>query len=66
MRQTAGKPHSPDIRAMHEKIQAARIIIEELKTMGSHMPFMVRNSERALASVKMMELNLSDLVMLDE
>jgi len=38
---------------------------EELKRLGDNFPALARNSARILASIKMLEINITDLVELD-
>ena len=43
-------------------IESARKAIEELKRLGEDFPSVARNAERMLASLKMIELNVSDVM----
>ena len=54
-----------DIKKMYEKIQVMKSTAEELNRMGENFPALARNSVRILASIKMLEINISDLVELD-
>ena len=54
-----------DIKKIDDKIQVLKRTAEELKRMGEDFPALARNSTRILASIKMLELNVSDLVDLD-
>jgi hypothetical protein len=54
-----------DIKKFDDKIQVLKRTAEELKRMGEDFPALARNSTRILASIKMLELNVSDLVDLD-
>ena len=54
-----------DLKKMHEKIQVMKSTAEELNRMGENFPALARNSVRILASIKMLEINISDLVELD-
>jgi hypothetical protein len=54
-----------DIKKMYEKIQLMKSTAEELNRMGENFPALARNSVRILASIKMLEINISDLVELD-
>lgn len=49
------------IKEIHEKIQALKKLADELIIQAEDLPFLYRNSRRILASVKMLELNISDL-----
>lgn len=51
-----------DIKKFDDKIQVLKRTAEELKRMGEDFPALARNSTRILASIKMLELNVSDLV----
>jgi hypothetical protein len=54
-----------DLKKIDEKIQAMKSTAEELKRLGDNFPALARNSVRILASIKMLEINISDLVELD-
>ena len=54
-----------DLKKLNAKIQLIKKTAEELKQMGDHFPAVARNTVRILASVKMLEINVSDLVGLD-
>lgn len=58
------KPHA-DIHAINDKIQAVKALLTDLNRDAEEFPAMAKNSKRALASVKMMELNVSDLITFD-
>ena len=47
--------------AVHNKIQQIKSAVEELRRMGDEFPAVRRNTDRILASIKMLELNISDL-----
>ena len=51
-----------DIRKIDEKIQVLKTTAEELIQLGDNFPALTRNGVRILASVKMLEINVSDLV----
>ena len=51
-----------DLKKIDEKIQVMKRTAEELSRMGEDFPALARNSVRILASVKMLEINVSDLV----
>lgn len=51
-----------DLRNAYDKILQIKILLLELKTDAEQFPALSKNAKRALASVKMMELNCSDLV----
>jgi len=54
-----------DIKKIDDKIQVLKRTAEELNRMGEGFPALARNSTRILASIKMLELNVSDIVELD-
>ena len=54
-----------DIKKIYDKIRVLKRTAEELNRMGDNFPALARNSTRILASIKMLELNVSDLVELD-
>jgi hypothetical protein len=54
-----------DLKKIHTKIQLIKKTAEELRRMGENFPAINRNTVRILASVKMLELNVSDVVELD-
>jgi hypothetical protein len=51
-----------DMDNMHRNIQSARKAVEELKRLGEDFPSVARNAERMLASLKMLEINVSDVI----
>ena len=54
-----------DIKKIYDKIRELKSTAEELKRMGENFPALSRNSIRILASIKMLEIDVSDLVELD-
>jgi hypothetical protein len=50
-----------DIQGMVAKIQALRKSAEELKEISGGIPTVIRNAERILADVKMLEININDV-----
>jgi hypothetical protein len=54
-----------DIKKLDTKIQLLKKITEELNQQCQDFPAIARNTARILASVKMLEINVSDLVELD-
>jgi hypothetical protein len=54
-----------DLNAIDAKIQLLKKTAEELNRIGENFPALARNTVRILASVKMLEINVSDLVELD-
>jgi hypothetical protein len=50
-----------DLKEFDSKIQSMKKTAEELKTMGEDFPALYRNTSRILASIKMLELNISDV-----
>ena len=55
-------PPKVDLKELDEKIQALKKTAEELKRMGRDFPAVGRNIARVLASIKMLELNVSDIM----
>ena len=54
-----------DLKEINEKIQLMKNTAEELTRIGEDFPAITRNTVRILASVKRLEINVSDLVELD-
>ena len=54
-----------DLNKINAKIQLMKKTAEELNQIGENFPALARNTVRILASVKMLEINVSDLVELD-
>ncbi len=53
--------NTKDLKELDSKIQSIKKTAEELKQMGEDFPALSRNVSRLLASVKMLELNVSDV-----
>ena len=51
-----------ELKQIDEKIQVIKSTAEQLQRLGDSFPALARNSTRILASVKMLEINVSDLV----
>ena len=54
-----------DLNKINAKIQLMKKAAEELNRIGENFPAIARNTVRILASVKMLEINVSDLVELN-
>ncbi len=54
-----------DLDKINEKIQLMKKTAQELNQIGKNFPAIARNTVRILASVKMLEINVSDLVELN-
>ncbi len=54
-----------DVYRLNDNIIKIKELLIELETMAPLFPSISRNSKRALASIKMMELNISDLITWD-
>ena len=54
-----------DLNKINAKIQLLKKTAQELNRIGKDFPAVARNTARILASVKMLEINISDLVELD-
>jgi len=48
-------------RPIHEKIQTLKAAAEDLAAAGGDIPAVARNTVRILASVRMLEMGISDL-----
>ena len=53
--------HEIDLKGMNEKIQVLKKISEEILERADNFPSISKNCSRILASIKMMELNVSDI-----
>ena len=51
-----------NLKEINDKIQLMKNTAEELNRLGQDFPAIARNTVRILASVKMLEINVSDLV----
>ena len=51
-----------DLKRINEKIQAMKKLAKELQDQADQFPALFRNTVRILASLKMLELNISDIV----
>ncbi|NOQ18428.1 MAG: hypothetical protein GQ571_00505 [Desulfobacterales bacterium] len=54
-----------DLNKINDKIQLLKKTAQELSQIGENFPAIARNTVRILASVKMLEINVSDLFELD-
>ena len=54
-----------DLRELDSRIRTIKSAAEELKKMSGSFPAVERNTSRMLASVKMLEINVSDLLELE-
>jgi hypothetical protein len=50
-----------DLKGINEKIQLLKKISEDILEEADNFPSISRNCSRILASIKMMELNVSDI-----
>ena len=55
-----------DLKAIHSHIREIKSAAEKLQTLGRGLPALDRNTARILASLSMLELNVSDLIDLPE
>ena len=55
----------PDIHSIDRNIQVIKKAAEELKMLSDNFPAIERNADRILASLKVMEVNVSDVLYLD-
>ncbi len=51
-----------ELRKLDTRIKAIRKAAQELKEFGVGIPAVNRNADRILASVKMLEINITDLL----
>ena len=51
-----------EIKKLDTRIKAIRKAAQELKEFGAGIPAVNRNADRILASVKMLEINITDLL----
>ena len=51
-----------DLRDIHEKIRLIKDTALELNRIGDRFPALEKNTARILASVKMLEMNVTDMV----
>ena len=58
-------PLQIDIEDMNNKIMVIKKITTELNQMADEFPAIYRNTARILSSIKMLEINVSDLVDLE-
>ncbi|MGO9313070.1 MAG: hypothetical protein ACLQDI_10075 [Syntrophobacteraceae bacterium] len=56
----------PDIEKLDDQIQLLKKAALALSEMGDQFPAVKKNTARVLASIKMMEINVSDVVRLTE
>ena len=54
-----------DLDKINEKIQLMKNTARELNAIGESFPAIARNTVRILASVKMLEINVTDLAELE-
>ena len=54
-----------DIKGLSDKIAMMKLNAVELKEMGAFFPALDRNIARIFASLKMLEINISDVADLD-
>ena len=51
-----------DLNKIHKNIQQIKSVAEELNRMGENFPALEKNTARILASIKMLEINVSDMM----
>jgi len=51
-----------DLRKLDTRIKAIKRAAQELKELSGGLPAVDRNADRILASVKMLEINISDVL----
>lgn len=57
--------NSPNLVELNTKIRQVKQLLTELEADADLFPALSKNSKRALASLKMLELNISDIVTFD-
>ncbi len=57
--------HRTDLQEIDTKIRSLKKTAHELNQMSGHFPALARNTSRILASIKMLEINITDIVGLD-
>jgi len=57
--------NAANLLVINTKIRQIKQLLTELETDSAVFPALSRNSKRALASLKMLELNISDIVTFD-
>lgn len=55
-----------DCHAIDDEVRRIKSAVEKLAVMGENFPAVARNAVRIQACVKMLELNISDYVLLEE
>ena len=50
-----------NVKEMADKIASLKKAAEELRDLGEDFPALYRNARRILASIKMLEINISEL-----
>lgn len=58
--------YQTDLDEINAKIQLMKKTAQELNRFGEDFPSIARNTSRILASVKMLELNITDFVELNQ
>jgi hypothetical protein len=51
-----------DMESLNLNIRSARRLVEELRRLGEDFPAVARNAERILASLKMLEITVCDVM----
>lgn len=51
-----------DLKQIENKIKTIKFAADELKEMSRKFPAVYRNTARILASIKMLEINVSDIM----
>lgn len=51
-----------DLKEIDKRIRSMKKTAEELRQMADRFPALYRNTARILASIKMLEINISDIV----
>jgi hypothetical protein len=59
-------PKKADLQEIDVKIRSLKKTAQELNQLSDDFPSLARNTARILASIKMLEINISDIVSLGE
>jgi hypothetical protein len=57
---------SIDLHAADDEVRRIKSAVERLTCMGENFPAIARNAARIQACLKMMELNISDYIMIED
>ncbi len=55
-----------DLKEINSRIRSMKREAEKLKDMGDEFPALAKNASRILANIKMLEINISDVLDMEE